>query len=201
MVEESSRQVQENKTSEATYRAIGRFIRGFSSVEHTLRFHLAIEVKLDMAYCNAVVTHDFALLCTGVQEVFGQTLETEEKKKELKKLISRARELNDLRVKIVHGNWWPDFEGGTLLHVSRRSLREEVFAEMAAHLEKQVDVARELYWGLTVLLSRVVVPPGDDGPAHSIVAAAERLLDVLDDEGRAHLLAIMSEFTDGTGRA
>ena len=149
---EDSRGEQDDRSAEATYRAIGLFIDGFSSVEYTLRYYLAVEVKLDMNYFHPVLTHDFALLCTAVHEVFGQTLETEEKKKELKQLIGRARELNDLRVKIVHGQWWPHFEGGTLLHVSRRSLKENHSAEMAAHLTKQAELTRQLFWELQLLL-------------------------------------------------
>jgi hypothetical protein len=126
-----------------------------------MRYYLAVEIKLDLNYYNAAITHDFALLCTTVQEVFGRTLETEEKKKELKRLISRARVLNDLRVKIVHGNWWPDHEGGTLLHVSRRTLREDVSGEMTAHLETQADLMRELFWALQILLSHASTEADD----------------------------------------
>ncbi len=145
----------EQDDEDATHRAIGRFLEGFSGIEQSLRYYLAIEVKIDMNYSRATITHDFALLCTAVHEVFNQTLKTDKKKKQLKKLMSRARELNDLRVKLAHGKWWADFEGGTLLHVSRRNLKESQFSNMAAHLEKQVDLTRDLFWDLTILLSHV----------------------------------------------
>ena len=45
-----------------------------------------------------MITHDFALLCRAVQEVFSETMETEQKER-LKKLISRVHEFNQLRVK------------------------------------------------------------------------------------------------------
>ncbi|MGY4463109.1 hypothetical protein [Bradyrhizobium sp. LB13.1] len=79
----------EDATREATYRAIGRFIHQFASVEWTLRYYLAQAVKLDLNYMDAIVTHDFALLCTAVTSVYSNILKTEDEKKLLKKLIGQ----------------------------------------------------------------------------------------------------------------
>jgi len=129
---------------EQTFRAIGHFIDAFAAVESVLRTYLAREIKLENKYADAIVTHDFALLCTAVLTVFNETLERDEEKQKLKKCISDARQLNDLRVKVVHGYWEPYFSAGTLHHVSRRTLKKDVVAEMASHLEKQADAADEL---------------------------------------------------------
>jgi hypothetical protein len=104
-----------------TYRAIGCFIHGFSLTESALRVFLADKIKLDAKFHNAVMTHDFSLLCTAILEVYRETTKPEIYDR-LKKLISRLREFNDLRVKVVHGEWMPEEDGGTLLHISRQSL-------------------------------------------------------------------------------
>ncbi|WP_158671867.1 hypothetical protein [Bradyrhizobium guangdongense] len=128
---------------DATYRAIGCFITHFSGVEEVMRDYLALKVGLALQDYNAVITHDFALLCTAVEEVFGRTLDAQNKK-HLRGLISRARELNIQRVKVVHGQWWPDHEGGTLWHISRQNLRAKVSGKMAISLNHQTELAREL---------------------------------------------------------
>jgi hypothetical protein len=133
----------EAASMDATYRAIGCFITYFSGVEEVMRDYLALKVGLKLKDYNAVITHDFALLCTAVEDVFGRTLD-EERRKALRGLISRARELNNQRVRVAHGQWWPDHEGGTLWHVSRQTLRGNVSKEMAVFLDHQTELAREL---------------------------------------------------------
>jgi hypothetical protein len=127
------------RTMAITYHAIGRFIGSFSFLEYQLRFFLMDKIEIDAKFANAVVTHDFSLLCTAIQEVYRQTTEAEVYDR-LKKLISRVREFNDLRVKVVHGTWFPYREGGTLLHVSRQSLQDQYTDEMAEYLEEQSEL-------------------------------------------------------------
>lgn len=140
--------------AEATYGAIGRFVARFGGLESTLRLHLAEEIKLDLNYATIVVTHDFALLCTAVFKVFSKTLETKEKRERLKILISKCRALNDIRVKVVHGQWFADFEGGTVAHVSRRKLETEDTKDMAKLLIKATDEIRAVFVELQLLLSK-----------------------------------------------
>jgi hypothetical protein len=147
---------------EATYRAIGRFITKFASVEWTLRFHLAEEIKLDLHYMTVVVTHDFALLCTAVSTVFSKTLKVEDHKRVLKRLISKCRELNDIRVKVVHGQWFAFSEGGTVAHISRRSLQTEDTIEMAKLLEEATADAQQLFAELQLLLWNFRDVPPDE---------------------------------------
>src|ERR1700748_1567690 len=129
----------EATAEDATYRAIGRFIASFCDLEGTLRLHLAVEIKLDLNYMTAVVTHDFALLCTAVSTVFSKTLKTEEERRRLKVLISKCRALNDIRVKVAHGQWFAFYEGGTVARVSRRTLATEDTNDMVKLLEKATN--------------------------------------------------------------
>jgi hypothetical protein len=144
----------EETTEEATYRAIGRFIARFGGLESTLRFHLAEEIKLDLNYASAVVTHDFALLCTAVSKVFSKTLKTKEERDRLKTLINKCRALNDIRVKVVHGQWFAFYEGGMVAHVSRRTLAIEDTKDMAKLLEQATNEIRDVFNELQLLLSK-----------------------------------------------
>ncbi len=49
---------------EETYHAIGRFIFEFSQLEFCLRFHTGTEAGVESQHFNAIMTQDFALLCT-----------------------------------------------------------------------------------------------------------------------------------------
>ena len=154
------------KNREATYRAIGRFITQFASVEHTMRFYLAEEIKLDLNYMSVVITHDFALLCTAVMTVFSKTLKSEDQRRDLKRLISSCRALNDIRVKVVHGQWFAFSEGGTVAHISRQRLQIEDTTEMAKLLEKATADANKVFVDLQLLLSHFL-EDGSDGKGGS----------------------------------
>jgi hypothetical protein len=141
----------DDATEEATYRAIGRFINRFSSIEWTLRYYLTQAVKLDMKYMYAIMTHDFALLCTAVTSVYSDILKNDENKKLLKKLISQCRAINDTRVKVVHGQWFAFSEGGMVAHSSRQNLELE---DTISILEKQSQEGVSLFWDLQILLAK-----------------------------------------------
>ena len=147
-----------------TYHAIGRFIGNFSYLEYQLRFFLIDKIKLDSKFHNALITHDFSLLCTAVQEVHRQTTEPEVYDR-LKKLISRVREFNDLRVKVVHGTWFPYQEGGTLLHVSRHSLQDHYTEEMAEYLEQQAELMFDINLEMMTIFLRGRDYPDEEEPA------------------------------------
>jgi hypothetical protein len=155
----------------ATYRAIGRFVTNFAKLEYALRYFLAVEAKLDLTFFNQVMTQDFAMLCSSVSAVFSKTLQTDDDKKRLKDIVSGARKVNDIRVKVVHGKWWwADFDGGRLTHVSRQSLTESEFVGMAAFLEKEADKCRDLFVDANGLFLRL-----DDTPVPSEEEAIEAL--------------------------
>jgi hypothetical protein len=144
----------DDDATEPTYRAIGRFIHQFASIEWTLRFYLAQAVKLDLNYMDSIMTHDFALLCTAVTSVYSDIFKNDEDKKLLKKLISQCRAMNDTRVKVVHGQWFPFVDGGTVAHRSRQNLKLEDTSGMATFLEKQSQEGRALFVDLQVLLAK-----------------------------------------------
>jgi hypothetical protein len=139
---------------QATYRAIGLFITRFASVEHALRFRLAEEINLDLHFMSEILTHDFALLCTAVTAVFSKTLKSEEERRELKRLMSQCRSMNDVRVKVVHGQWFPDFGGGTVAHASRQNLAWKDTENMAGLLKQQAEQAGQTFEALHILLSK-----------------------------------------------
>jgi hypothetical protein len=133
---------EQDRSAEATYRAIGRRNAGA----------FGAAVKLDCNYVDVVTTHDFALLCTAYQQVATQTLDTEDQRTHLRQLVSRIRVLNDLRGKVVHGRWMPFHDGGTLYHTSRQNLRRNEALEMATQLEQQALEVARLGAALQVLL-------------------------------------------------
>jgi hypothetical protein len=62
------------ENDEATYRAIGRFITKFASVEHTMRFHLAEEIKLDLNYMSA----RYSRFCLAMYRCYNRILQDAE---------------------------------------------------------------------------------------------------------------------------
>jgi hypothetical protein len=129
--------------TEETYRAIGRFIFQFSQLEYTLRHYVAAEIKLDDKYFSAIMTHDFALLCTVAFEVLSPSM-SEDGQGRLRDTISECRKLNDVRVRVAHGLWVPFMEGGTVHHVARTSLKSNRVVEQASELEQKADEAQSL---------------------------------------------------------
>jgi hypothetical protein len=161
---------------DATYRAIGCFITRFASVEMAMRHAIAQEVKIDFQFYHAVMTQDFAMLCSAFNAVFSHTLKTEDEKKRLKAVVSRARQLNDVRVKVVHGTQWEeDYDGGTLLHVSRQSLKMQELKGMAAFLDKEADNCSEVFGELCGLFLRVD-PHGPEVSEAEVLASLSDLL-------------------------
>lgn len=115
----------------------------FSQLEFTIRHYVGLEAGIHDDYFTAVMTHDFALLCTAAKAVFGLKLKPDGQKK-LKKLLGECLELNEERVRVAHGLWVPFEQGGTVHHTPRASLKFTVREEQAAHLEKQADAANAL---------------------------------------------------------
>jgi hypothetical protein len=161
----------DDAVSERTYRAIGRFIFEFSQAEYSIRHYLAEEIGLDDKFFSAVVgSYDVAMLCKVALAVFNATGEGEEKRgtlpprpdylgdyvpdamtipegdrrRRIKDLIKDFLQLNDNRIRVVHGLWVPFKEGGTVHHVPRSSLKPIESANQAANLEKLADEANRI---------------------------------------------------------
>jgi hypothetical protein len=134
----------QRNVSNRTYEAIGRFIFEFSQLEYEIRHRIAEEVWVSEEYFNAIMVHDFAVLCTAAHHVFQIAFEKEpDRIKEFKALIKKARALADIRNAVAHGLWVPFMEGGKVIHVPR-SLKPNISTEQAAALNKKADEAREL---------------------------------------------------------
>src|SRR6266436_9247834 len=101
------------------FNAIGRFIFEFSQLEYTLKHHVAEEINLREEHFNAIMTHDFALLCTVAETVLVRPEMNDNRADRLKTLISKCRSLNDDRVRIVHGLWFVAAEEGRLFRASK----------------------------------------------------------------------------------
>ncbi|MGY4463108.1 hypothetical protein [Bradyrhizobium sp. LB13.1] len=67
--------------------------------------------------------------------------------------------MNDTRVKVVHGQWFPYAEGGMVAHRSRQNLKLEDTTGMAALLEQQSQDGVGTFAYLQDLLSRFLAGP------------------------------------------
>ena len=130
--------------SEETYLAIGRFMFEFSQLEMSLRNFTALEAGVKDRYFDAVMTHDFSLLCTIAQELLGLSWESEGKKTKFLGIIKECRKLNDVRVRVAHGLWVPFRGGGTVHHVSRSSLKAKMSSDQAQELEERAKAVNQL---------------------------------------------------------
>lgn len=126
-----------------TYRAIGEFIFEFSQLEYGLRHYVASTAGVPDEHFNAIMTHDFALLCNVALEVLSEGSSAEDKQK-LRDIINECRKLNEIRVKVAHGLWVPFMAGGTVHHVSRSSLRLTTTEDQARLLEQHAKTAKHL---------------------------------------------------------
>jgi hypothetical protein len=137
---------------EATYRAIGHFIHEFSRLENMLRHYVAEEAGIKPEHFDALMRHDFALLCTTAFEVLSFSLKEKEHEERLKNIINACRKINDERVRVVHGVWNPARFGGAVYHVPRANLRSRRIYNQAKHLEAQANEAKKLVASLERLL-------------------------------------------------
>ena len=120
---------------EQFYSAIGRFISEFSYLEFILKFRIAKAVGLNEEFSEQIMSHDFALLCTIAQNVMCRG-EDGERAAEISQLIAKCRELNNHRLRIVHGQWAIGRRTGRVVHVSRQKL------ELSEHYHSSNEVAR-----------------------------------------------------------
>jgi len=132
-----------NGLAENAYRAIGRFICEFSQLEYTLRHHLGQEIELAEKYFDAVLSYDFALLCTVVKDVFSKS-RGQEFAVALSELIKKCHALNDARKRVAHGLWVAHLDGGAVHYVSRTKLKSSMQVDQATELQKLADDACNL---------------------------------------------------------
>ena len=87
----------------------------------------------------SVPAHALSRMTT--EAFFSDALEHDKK---LKALIKECRDLNDDRVRIVHGLWNIGEGGGKVHHVSRNSLKDRAYFDQADHLASRADQACSL---------------------------------------------------------
>jgi hypothetical protein len=153
------------------FSAIGRFIFEFSQLEYTLKHHIAEAVGLNEAHVSSIMTHDFAMLCNIADAILLQEskvpdgywdglkdtnmprgnrvkkdyqVEITERADKLKKLIKECKQLNDDRVRVVHGLWYVGGDRVALYHVSRQKLKHSTYFQQADDLASKADTACRL---------------------------------------------------------
>jgi hypothetical protein len=138
--------------ADETYLAIGHFMFEFSQLEMALRHFTALEAGVKDRYFNAVMTHDFSLLCTMAQELMGRSWKSSDKQKRFAEIIKQCRKMNDVRVRVAYGLWVPFKGGGTLHHVSRSSLKSQMSADQANELEERAKATNQLRFEFETLM-------------------------------------------------
>ena len=128
--------------SEPTYRAIGHFIFEFSQLEAALKYYIGQECEIKDEHFAALIVYDFAMLCTIARKVLVADVDSDGKI--LDKIISDCRRMNDVRVRVTHGLWMPFMQGGTVTHISRRSLKPQLSPDQAKELENHARDIRLL---------------------------------------------------------
>jgi hypothetical protein len=113
---------------------------------------MAEEAMLDDIHFNAIMVHDFAVLCTGAIEVF--FIGKEAHKIEMRKLLNQARLLGDVRNRVAHGLWVAGLDGGRIIYVPRNSLKGKLLNEQAKDLEAKANEANALRAKIEALVAR-----------------------------------------------
>jgi hypothetical protein len=126
------------------FSAIGRFIFEFSQLEYTLKHHVAEQIDLKEEYFTAVMTHDFAVLCTITETVLLRPGMADDRAIRLKKLINKCLSLNEDRVRIVHGLWFVGGKEGRLFRASKGKIETKVYYERADEVAQLADLANSL---------------------------------------------------------
>jgi len=124
----------------------------FSQLEIAIRRAICDESGLDDIHFNAIMVHDFSVLCTGGIEVF--FIGKEEHKKEMRRLLNQARALGDIRNRVAHGIWIADRDHGKVVHVPRNSLKGKIYKDQAKELEAKADEAIALRAKIEALVAK-----------------------------------------------
>jgi len=136
----------EEAERQEVYQSIGRFIFHFSQLEFTIRTVLAAELRISGAHFAMVMSvFDFAASCRVAIAAFRQSHRFDEaRKKQLVKLLNRALELNDHRVRVAHGVWAVSPTGAGARHVSRQNLVAKDYYEKRGELRELADAAQDV---------------------------------------------------------
>jgi hypothetical protein len=123
--------------SEATFRAIGRFIFEFSQLDFLIRVNVALRAGVKEEMVEAMMAgYDFGLLCRLSKKIIRSNDPAR-----FEKVVNRILDLNDIRNKVAHGLWVPFQGGGTVYHTSRNKLEGVASEEQSSELN---ELAEEL---------------------------------------------------------
>jgi hypothetical protein len=128
---------------------IGRFVYTFSQLEFYIRHVLA--AALETHHFDAITSpYDFATLCRVTPVVFKGGAD-EPMAKEIQSLFSKCLELNDKRVRLVHGTWSVSEEGEegegrvfSARHVSRQNFEPKEYFTDIKEVSEAADEAEQL---------------------------------------------------------
>ena len=142
--------------------AIGRFTSEFSQLEFTFKHYLAEIIGLPGRHFDAVMSgYDFASLCRITGDVFSRELGDTETAA-LAAVIKRCMNLNEDRVRIMHGLWVTAGENRGVHHVSRQTLRSRKDFNSAGDLKSKADLANKLRGELTRIILGLSAFPSED---------------------------------------
>src|SRR5262249_38401128 len=116
------------------YEAIGEFVFQYSQLEYQLRWNVALEAKIDKELSDALIgPYDFAMLCTVLEKTVLKK-RPDKDAKVVKKFFNRCRQVNEVRVKIVHGTWsvW------SVTHLSRNTLEQKDYPMSLEQIVKHI---------------------------------------------------------------
>jgi hypothetical protein len=142
-VDRHQQAVNELSEAERFFSAIGRFIYEFSQLEYELKLHVAGAIGLKDEHFPAIMTYDFAMLCTVAETVL-VPIYNPRQTANFQALIGKYRSLNDDRNRVVHGLWEIGMGGSGLIHVPRRKLEYTVHFRDSGALARKADLANDL---------------------------------------------------------
>ena len=132
---------------EKVCRAIGRFIFEFSQLEHELRCLIWDEIDQNgNFFYDVMFAFEVAPLCSMALSIFLLTWKPD-KFAVGERIVKRFMAINDLRNRVVHGQWMHFSEDGTLLHTSRHGKGRQ-YDNQALELEKTAEELKQLYLSL-----------------------------------------------------
>ncbi len=121
---------------EEVHKAIGHFVYEFSRLEDWLRVTLQHLLKIDPdAFISLSAGLDFAFLCNASLAALKEDATRSTDASALQKVIKRCLDINQHRVRAVHGIWI----AGMASHTSRTSLAGGEYFAKPAELHKLAD--------------------------------------------------------------
>ncbi|SRR5579884_1640460 len=122
------------------YQAMGKFVYQFSQLEQAIRYLLSDLLELTPEQFHIVTApYDFAALCRVVSSLI-QSLPycDEATESEAVDLFNKCLEVNDARVRLVHGTW----EDDGAHHVSRATMKQKLYFANTGEITRQTDKAK-----------------------------------------------------------